>query len=200
MQIDTEHLHHWVQAIRQSADPNRTMDAFWRGQIQSKEWLIQKLAPYVTTPSTVVIHGGWVGTLSSLLFQSSIPVTHITSVDIDPGCAPIATMMNKLEEIDGRFHAITADMCDVTTDANIVINTSCEHLTQAQYDLWLSNIPTGSLIVIQSNNYQIPEHIRPHQNLKEFEDGCGLTTLWSGEFVLPLYTRFMIIGKIKNTH
>lgn len=41
MNIDTEHLHHWIQAIRQSPDPMRTMDAFWRGQISSKEWLIE---------------------------------------------------------------------------------------------------------------------------------------------------------------
>ena len=43
MKIDTEHLHYWMQAIRQSADPLRTLDAFWRGQVTSKEWLIDSL-------------------------------------------------------------------------------------------------------------------------------------------------------------
>jgi hypothetical protein len=43
MQIDTEHLHHWMRAIRNSKNPMRTMDAFWRGQILSKEWLIKEL-------------------------------------------------------------------------------------------------------------------------------------------------------------
>ena len=48
MQIDTKYLHHWMRAIRNSKDPMRTMDAFWRGQILSKEWLIDNLQPYVT--------------------------------------------------------------------------------------------------------------------------------------------------------
>jgi hypothetical protein len=39
MQINLEHLHYWMQAIRQSPDPMRTLDSFWQGQMQSKEWL-----------------------------------------------------------------------------------------------------------------------------------------------------------------
>jgi hypothetical protein len=46
MLIDTEHLHHWMQAIRQSPDPMRTMDAFWQGQLKSKEWLIESLTNF----------------------------------------------------------------------------------------------------------------------------------------------------------
>jgi len=40
MNIDLEHLHYWMNAIRQSPDPMRTLDAFWSGQIKSKERLI----------------------------------------------------------------------------------------------------------------------------------------------------------------
>jgi hypothetical protein len=43
MNIDTEHLHYWMNAVRQSPDPMRTMDAFWQGQMRSKEWLINCL-------------------------------------------------------------------------------------------------------------------------------------------------------------
>ena len=110
MKIDTEHLHFWMQAIRQSSDPNRTLDAFWRGQMQSKEWLIEHLRPLVNVPSRIDIHGGWVGVLASMIFQSEIPARYICSVDIDPTCEPIATMMNKHEEIDGKFRAITGDI------------------------------------------------------------------------------------------
>lgn len=84
MLIDTEHIHYWMQAIRQSNNPMRTMDAFWQGQLKSKEWLIGKLESFVYTPSSIDIHGGWVGVLSSMIFQSNIPVTTIRSVDIDP--------------------------------------------------------------------------------------------------------------------
>jgi len=195
MQIDTEHLHFWMQAIRQSEDPIRTMDAFWSGQLKSKEWLITNLRKNVNTFISIDIHGGWVGVLASMLFQSSIPIKNIRSVDIDPTCESIATMMNKQEEIVGRFRAITADMCEIRSDANVVINTSCEHIAQDQFDLWKSGMPADSLLVLQSNNYDIPEHIRTAATLEEFKSQCGINVVWAGELELPLYTRWMIIGK-----
>jgi len=196
MQIDTEHLHHWMQAIRQSPDPMRTMDAFWSGQLKSKEWLIINLRKNVNKFVSIDIHGGWVGVLASMLFQSEIYVKNIRSIDIDPTCEPIATMMNKGEEIAGRFRAVTADMCEIRSDADIVINTSCEHITQDQYDLWLSGMPHNSLLVLQSNNYDIPEHVRTAATLEEFKTQCNIgNILWAGELELPLYTRWMIIGK-----
>jgi hypothetical protein len=194
MNIDTEHLHYWMQAIRQSPDPIRTMDAFWSGQLNSKEWLITNLRSNVNKFVSIDIHGGWVGVLASMLFQSNIYIKNIRSVDIDPSCEAIATMMNKKEEIVGRFRAVTADMCAIRSDADVVINTSCEHITQDQYDLWLSGMPHSSLIVVQSNNYDIPEHIRTASSLEEFKEQSSLTVLWAGELELPLYTRYMIIG------
>jgi hypothetical protein len=198
MQIDTEHLHYWMQAIRQSPEPMRTMDAFWSGQLKSKEWLITNLRKNVKKVVSIDIHGGWVGVLASMLFQSDIYVTKIRSIDIDPACESIANMMNKKEEMAGMFRAVTSDMCEIRSDADVVINTSCEHITQDQYDLWLSGMPHNSLLVLQSNNYDIPEHVRTAKDLEEFKTQCGITVLWSGELELPLYKRFMVIGKPTN--
>lgn len=196
MKIDTEHLHYWMQAIRQSPDPKRTLDAFWRGQMQSKEWLIENLQPLVNSPSRIDIHGGWVGVLASMIFQSKIPARYICSVDIDPACEPIATMMNKHEEIDGKFRAITGDMCSVPVSGNVIVNTSCEHITQEQYETWLARLPKDSIVVLQSNNYDIPEHVRIAQTLEEFKKQSHLTELWSGMLKTQLYTRWMIIGTV----
>ena len=196
MQIDLEHLHHWMQAIRQSPDSMRTMDAFWSGQLNSKEWLITNLRKHVNKFVTVDIHGGWVGVLASMLFQSDVPVLNIRSIDIDPACEPIAVNMNKIEEMVGKFRAVTADMCAIRSDADVIINTSCEHITQDQYDLWLSGVPHNSLLVLQSNNYNIPEHVRIADSLQSFKKQCGdIDILWAGELELPLYTRYMIIGR-----
>jgi len=197
MQIDTEHLHYWMQAIRQSPDPMRTMDAFWSGQLKSKEWLITNLRKNVNTFVSIDIHGGWVGVLASMLFQSDIYINNIRSVDIDPTCESIATMMNKQEEITGRFRAVTADMCEIRSDADVIINTSCEHITQDQYNLWLSGHPQNSLLVLQSNDYNIIEHVRTARTLDEFKKQCGLEhVLFAGEIELPLYKRFMVIGRV----
>ena len=196
MLIDTAHFHYWMQAVRESPDPMRTLDCFWRGQMSSKEWLCKELRKHVRKFVTIDIHGGWNGVLASMLFQSEVPVSRIRSVDIDPKCQSIATMMNKPEEMVGRFTAVTADMCSITTNADVVINTSCEHITQDQYDIWLRSIPHDTLLVLQSNNYNISEHIRIATDLEQFKQQSNISEiLWAGELELPLYKRFMIIGK-----
>lgn len=184
-----------MQAIRQSPDPMRTMDAFWQGQLKSKEWLIDNLRIHVKNPVSIDIHGGWVGVLASMLFQSDIVVKHIRSIDIDPSCEQVAIMMNKGEEMVGKFQAIIADMCNIRSDADVIINTSCEHISQFDYNLWLNDLPETSLLVLQSNNYDIPEHIRIAKNLEEFINQSNIKNiLYAEELDLPLYKRFMIIG------
>lgn len=197
MNIDTEHLHHWMNAIRISNNPMRTLDAFWGGQIKSKEWLVTNLESVLGSEQvTIEIHGGWVGTLASLLFQSKLNIKYIRSVDIDPHVQHIAVEMNRIEYNQGRFDSITADMVHLQNyDADVIINTSCEHITQEQYDQWLINTPLNSLIVTQGNNYNIPEHIRISKDIEEFENQCHLNRKYVGTLRLPLYDRYMIIGR-----
>jgi hypothetical protein len=194
MQIDLEHVLYWMDAIRNSSDPKRTLESFWKGQIKSKQWLIDNLRPYIQQPVSVDIHGGWNGVLASMLFQSGIPISNIRSVDIDPACEDTANTINKLEEMAGKFRAVTADMCAIRSDADVIINTSCEHISQDEYDLWLSGVPYNSLIVVQSNNYDIEEHVRTAVDLAEFIKQSQLNILFAGQLELPLYTRYMIIG------
>jgi len=198
--LDLDHLHYWMCAIRESKDPIRTLDAFWRGQIASKEWLISELykqRKHTVEWPTIDIHGGWVGTLASLLFQSNMYIERITSIDIDPECEATANKMNQMEMQVGKFKAVTADMCTYRSHADVIINTSCEHITQDEFDLWKSGVPWNSLLVLQSNNYNIPEHVRTAADLEDFKTQCGLTRLiWAGELDLPLYKRFMVIGHV----
>lgn len=197
MKIDIQDVLFWMDAIRNSHDRYRTLESFWKAQIKSKIWLIEKLKEYVDgSTAKIIIHGGWNGVLSSLLFNSEIPINHIISLDIDPECENIASTINKRQEMEGRFLAVTDDMVNYSYDADIVINTSCEHISQNDYDLWLSKVPCNSLLILQSNNYIIPEHIRTASSLEEFKNQCGnIEILWAGELELPLYKRWMIIGK-----
>lgn len=196
MKIDLEHLHYWMSAVRDSNDRTRVLDAFWKGQIKSKEWLIIELEKlFWVDDVTVDIHGGWLGVLASLLFQSNIQIKNIRSIDIDPSCEPIANTMNKIEEMQGRFRAVTANMCNIRSDADVIINTSCEHITQEEYDLWLSGLPNNAIIVLQSNNYNIPEHIRIANSLEEFKTQSKISTIYAGSLDTQLYTRWMIIGR-----
>lgn len=199
MLVNLDDVLFWLDAVRNSSDRYRTLESFWKGQIRSKLWLIENLEKIIqTTDNKIVIHGGWNGVLASLLFNSNINIDKIINLDIDPECLSIASTVNKRQEMAGKFRHIIGSMedFDYTDKPTIVINTSCEHITQDQYDRWLNNIPVDSLIVLQSNDYNIPEHIRLSSSIENFIQQSNLKTIiFSGELELPLYKRFMIIGK-----
>jgi len=205
MKVDIQDVLFWMDAIRNSDDKYRTLESFWKGQVNSKVWLAENLIGFSihygfvpVRPLNIVIYGGWNGVLASILFNSNIAVNSITSVDIDPVCEDIANTVNKRQEMQGKFSAVTADMCEYTTNADVVINTSCEHITQEQYEQWLSNQPDDALFVIQSNNYfELEEHIRCATDLDNFMRMSKIKPYWRGEFETPKYTRYMIIGKKK---
>ena len=201
MKIDIQDIKFWMDAIRNSEDRDRTLESFWGGQLLSKKWLIENLEKIVTkiTNANIVIHGGWNGVLSSMLFNSNIGIQNIVSVDIDPRVKDTALTINKRYEIEGRFKAVVSDMCKYDYDerADIVINTSCEHITNEQYNQWLDKIPKNSLIVLQSNNYfDLDEHINCHDTLKSFEESSKINIVYSNQLELPHvnYKRFMLIG------
>ena len=200
MKVNIQDVLFWMDAIRNSDDRYRTLESFWKGQVNSKVWLATELYSIISKAkqNDIVIYGGWNGVLASILFNSHISLKHITSVDIDPVCEDISRTVNKRYEIEGKFSAVTADMCEYTTNADVVINTSCEHISQEQYEQWLSNQPDDAIFVIQSNNYfELPEHIRCATDADDFMRMSKIKPIWQGEFETPKYTRYMIIGKKK---
>lgn len=197
MKIDIKDIKFWMDAIRNSEDRSRTLESFWGGQLESKTWLIENLEKRSRIANAhITIYGGWNGVLASMIFNSGLGVNSITSVDIDPICEPIASMMNKRQEMEGRFVAVTGDMANYTAMSDIVINTSCEHITQDQYNQWMHNQPDDALFVLQSNNYyECDEHINCSSSIDEFVKKSNLHPLWKGEKETQKYTRYMIIGK-----
>jgi hypothetical protein len=210
---------HLVKAIKLLTieKVNYNLDCFSQGQIKSKKWLIDELTKLDLELGTVFLCAGWYATLATMLFESSIKIDKIRSFDVDPSCVSIAEVFNKpwvsenwkfksitenILVIDYNSHSWTSwssannRMSNPITDVpNTIINTSCEHLTQEQYDKWLMKMHNHVLIVLQSNNYEYPEHVRTAANLDEFIQQSHVDVIWSGELELPLYTRYMIIGK-----
>jgi hypothetical protein len=206
--ISNLELAHWMNAIRglsSHEDRTRALDALWSGQLASKGWLVNALSDFIDAdiPTNIYIFGGWIGILSSMLLQcEKITISKIRSIDIDPWCERMADTVNKTFKMDNwRFKAVTADMSSyqyqVGIDPNIVINTSTEHVTQEVYDRWYNAIPSGTLVVIQGNDYfECDEHIRCSKNLEEFlQQNSVVDAYYSGTFDTDMYTRFMAIWR-----
>jgi len=200
MLVNLDDVAFWMDAVRNSENHFGVLESFWKGQIKSKVWLIEKLSGYTPIkPLNIVIHGGWNGVLSSLLFNSRLDINDIRSIDIDPSCEETANMICKSQEMIGKFTAITADMCEYKYEyePDVVINTSTEHITQEQYNLWLSNVPDNCLVVLQNNNYkEVPDHVRCYDSLHQFADNSGLgDIMYKDTLKLPLYDRYLLIGR-----
>lgn len=197
MKINVQDIKFWMDAIRNSENKDRILESFWGGQLKSKEMLIKHLYRQCdgNKKYNIVIHGGWNGVLASMLFNSHLDIGHITSVDIDPTVEETARTMNKNQEMQGKFTARTADMCTDKYSADIVINTSCEHLDKVKLKQWFDNISKGTMYVMQSNNYfGLEEHVNCVNSTEELAESVGAKNYNVEEIVLPKYTRYMISG------
>lgn len=166
-----------------------------KNKLNSKQWLFEELTK-LFIPKNVCILGSWYGTLLPyMLYNDDIS---FTCVDIDPSLERITNVFNNRLYTNNPVKTITADarsfLNATPEEFDCIINTSCEHMNYDMKDvLWDSN----PIYVLQSNNYDIPEHVNFKNSLEEFEKSTGLSNiLYSGSQRMSKYDRYMVIGKL----
>lgn len=194
-------------------------DAFAKGQLRSKLWLIDELVKIKTNFSCIYAIGGWLGVLPWLIFRDDrITVDKIRSFDLDPSCQPPADKLNHDNTIQSwRFKAVTENALTmvyspdgsyelVGKKANntlskqmherpdCIINTSCDHFDDIR--AWIYTLPYDVPIVLQNTNTKHDDtHVGHVDSLDEFVSKSALsTTVFSGELELDAYKRYMVIG------
>lgn len=199
MNIESKRVIKWMDYVRyQNHLSQKFSNAFFPSQLKSKEWLIQILATFMDQKPVADIYvlGGWFGILPQLLRDNKTlgSAGTIYSVDKDPSCASVLNQITyKKDNIVPVIHRL--ETFEYPTKPDIIINTICEHISQEEYDMWLDKCPINTLIVLQSNNLEIDEHVNTSSSLSEFEDKCGLQVLYKNELELKDFTRYMIIGR-----
>lgn len=197
--IDSDFITRYTTALYEHPECNAPRfdefrDMFSVGQLNSKCWLIKEVNQYsaMFDNSKVIIVGSWFGTLG-LLLKNKFPSVNLTMIDIDPRCKPYVESV-----VRGKtsITVSTEDMFEHKYTEHIVINTSCEHIPDLQE--WLKLLPKGTIIVLQTNNFYNGEgHINCVDNIDMFKEQVDIQEIWyAGQLVMPMYTRFMIIGKI----
>lgn len=190
-------------------------DALSWGQLKSKRWLVEELEKVNLELGTVFLCAGWYATLAAMLFDSNVNIFKIRSFDIDKTCAPIADTINKPWVMDNwQFKASTLNILDMQYPTeyttyradgtgvdlvempNTIINTSCEHIFTNEFQKWYNNIPVGTLLILQNNDYfDLPEHVNCAIDLEDFSKMTPMQTLhYQGTLNLSKYKRFMRIG------
>lgn len=207
---------------RVPAPPADLQHALNHNQIACKTWLLDALFGTLGGRfGTVSLLGGWYGVLGALLLgDDRFQVDRVLSYDIDPDCARVAAWLNREHVAEGRFEALTADVRALdytglngssdgpaqgaagngaagngTQGADLVINTSCEHM--APTAAWYDRVPPGTLQVHQSNDYfDCPEHVKCVADLEAFKADLRMgEVLYQGSMARKRYTRFMLIGR-----
>lgn len=195
--IDTDFIIRYTNALYSTPPKyapryDEFRDMFSSGQIKSKEWAVEELQKLDFGIHNAAIMGCWYGTLG-LMLKNAFPKLFLELVDIDPRCEKF----NEKIFYDVPYVNLhTMDMYDWQGTEDLIINTSCEHIPDLQD--WLLFMPEGTMVLLQSNNYIAGNgHINCVNSKEEFITQSGLRNiLYSGELVMPMYTRYMIIGII----
>lgn len=164
--------------------------AFRIKMMQSKAWLIQKfLDQNVDKNKSILIVGGWLGFTSWALFKNGY--NNITEIDVD---VRLQNFSRHLNRFNGSFKHMALDVNEVaTSDYDVVINTSCEHILD---NSWFTKIRNDAILVLQSNNIDVVDHVNKCNTLDEMEAKYPMSLNYSGELDYNDGTsRFMLVGK-----
>jgi hypothetical protein len=144
-----------------------------------------------TTHKNVLYIGSWFGVLTRFLCDQ-YPNFDFSQLDYD----------SRLETVSKRFLLNVANhknyfICDALTfdkfsEFTTVINLSTEHMNDSWFDL----LPTGTEVVMQSNNFNIHDHVNLCHNMDEMKKRFPLDTIYyENSIELNVYTRFTLVGR-----
>ena len=188
-----------ISKITDNADIKSIINSVNSNQITSKEWLIDSISDrleFIVKNPKVCVAAGWYGMLADKM--RDFTDNKVVSFDIDPKCAEYGKIM--YPEVSFK----TADINDFHAGKyDVLICTSCEHISDETLNKFLRTRKEQSLVVLQSNNYfGLEEHINCKNSLKEFTDSLSYTVpsakiniLNSSEKrINDKFDRYMVIG------
>ena len=203
-------------------DPASLCDAFSKGQVQSKIWLIEELEKIKKDDlGNVLILAGWFGQFISYIDNFKFNQARIIEID-KPACIVSDRIFN-IDHIEGhKVKSVLADINSLELSKNgynldvkkyhsdedigytqqflpdVIVNTSSEHMSEDWFfQLKFKKLKSNPLVIIQSNNlFDIEEHINCVHSVEHMKKKYPFEEiLYEGEIELYGYKRFMLIGR-----
>jgi len=194
MDIDLQLFKNIMAESRHNSD---LLDSYSPNQFRAKEKLVNMIYNHIdiNSDSEIVILGGWYG---SILIPAFKEVKRITLIDLDKEVVSIAKnrLFNHYKNVDfitsDVFHN---DRKGRIQNANLIINTSCEHMTSMKK----LELDTNAYFAFTSNNmYDIEGHTNCVNDIEQFKKQLPVTSkvLAEDEVTDERGTRFLLVGKI----
>jgi hypothetical protein len=161
---------------------------YWLGLIPAKEG-----------DNTLFI-GSWMG-FKTKLFSDYCKLT-INELELDERCKAVSEIWNSdnkhrkktyptLNLYDGHIQGDATKLDkEFYKKFKTVINASCEHMS----DEWYYNIPDGTFVVLQSNDFDIPQHTNIVKNIQEMKEKYKMKYIYSSTLQCTVYKRFTLAG------
>jgi hypothetical protein len=171
--------------------------SFTRDLIASKVWLLQELARIAPQVGTIYVLGSWYGNLGVLLaLDPIVKYKKLINVETDPKFLQASERIQDHMGMGNTEYMLedanNLDYRQLDPDG-VVINTS---LTDMEGQAWFDNIPQGTLVVMQSRDYD-PGNVA--HSTQDIMDRFPLSeVIYDGKLELEdpetQYTRYMVIG------
>ena len=168
-------------------------------QFVSKDWLVETLQKTLVTHQIksnpkILILGGWYGSYLIPLLIEKIQPKHIFLNDYDSKCLKFAEQLHRGKNIS--FHCFDATVkYPESFDVDIVINTSCEHMSF--YDCMFAENPNAVFVLQSCDNKNDPGHVNTSSSTDDFLTKLKLTNvLYKGRTSLGHKNRFMVMGTL----
>lgn len=171
------------------------LDSLSPGQLYSKLAAVEILGNYIEHQNLKLEYalfvGQWHGLLPFMMHQKKLISSGI-GIELSETWSEISRQINK----DWNWKSIHGDINDPKVwkeqRPNLVVNTSSEHMSFE----WLDHVIPGTLILLQSTDYQISEHCNTVNSLDELIQRSNLSkVIKTNEKNFQVYKRFTILGK-----
>ena len=179
---------------------NSFEDSVSQGQYESKLWLNEKLEKFISMPELHIdIIGSWFGFPLIEMLANAFDIKQIDLYDIDEDCHKVTAQY--INHFDCDFKIVQfKDFFErkEMRRRHLIINTSSEHMSDiVLMKEYYKDYPVKPILAIQSNNYfDVEDHINCVKEVDELiEKNQIKNVLYKGKRSLPLYDRFMVIGK-----
>ena len=171
--------------------------SFTRDLIASKVWLLTELARITPRVGTIYVLGSWYGNLGVLLaLDPVVKYKKLINIETNKKFLQASERIQDHLGMDNTEYMLadanTLDYRQLGQDG-VVINTS---LTDMQGQDWFNNIPSGTLVAMQSRDHDPGNEAHSTQDIV---DRYPLSEIiYDGELELKdpetKYTRYMVIG------
>lgn len=141
-------------------------------------------------PTKTLYIGSWMGFKTKLF--SEYYGLNITELELDERCKAVSEIWNSdNKNYDGHIQGDATQLDkEFYKDFKTIINPSCEHMS----DEWYYNIPDGTFVILQSNDFDIPQHTNIVKNVQEMKNKYKMSDIYSCTLQCTVYQRFTLAG------